>query len=233
MNLNIVRVGMQPHRNTVTHGNGRSYEQSIRMTSGIFETPDEVMEFDKYFVTNYDQKRRDDFVIIRSSNAPPLTETFERINRATSLGKRMIRQCLAVMGARINQDVVSCAADGGCAPDSMDMTFNLDLPLGISDLAEIPELDVKEDGEGLSWLRISTRHFDFDVDNPAMTDRFAPGLGVFISTDSPDATNVDLDHVRWQRADALLTPIDKELPGVLGDISLRSALVALRPGEIS
>lgn len=227
MSLTIAKAETQPNRSTVIRDDGRHLEQSIRMSSGTFETPYDVMEWDKYFTTNHTLKRREDFVVIRTGEVPALDETFARINRAALLGERAIRQCNAVLGARLKPEAAICETDGGCVQSSMDMRFGVELPLEVIDLAEVDELDVKEDGEGLFWLRISNRHLDLYADNPAMTDR--PTLGVFIPTETPGMASAP-EHIRWQYADALLTPTTAELPGALGDMSVRAALLALKPG---
>lgn len=229
MSLTIAKAETQPHRSTAIRGDGQHFVQSIRMSSGTFETPYGDMEWDKYFITNSTLKRREDFVVIRTGEVPALDETFARINRAALLGKRAIRQCNAVLGARLNPEAATCETDGGCVSSSTDMRFGVELPLAVDDLAEVDELDVKEDGEGLFWLRVSNRHFDLYADNPAMSDR-QPTLGVFIPTETPGVANTDPEHIRWQYADALLTPTTAELPGALGDISVRAALLGLKPG---
>lgn len=202
------------------------------MTSGTLETPYGVMEFDKYFVTERTYKKRKDFVVIRTNEVPPLDETFARINRAATLGKRTLRQCDAFLGAKLSQEADVCETGGGCMGSSSNMRFGVELPLAVPDLAEVEELDVKEDGEGLFWLRISARNLDLYADNPAMRNGHST-LGIFIATESPDAANADPNHVRWQYADALLTPTAADLPGALGDVPLRAALTSLRPGTTS
>lgn len=229
MSLTIAKAETQPNRSTAIRSDGRHLEQSTRMSSGTFETPYGDMEWDKYFITNSTRKRREDFVVIRTREVPVLAETFARINRATTLGKRAVRQASVVLGARLKPEAAVCETDGGCVSSSMDMRFGVEFPLAVPELAEVPELDVKEDGEGLTWLRISNRHFDLYADNPAMADR-EPTLGVFIPTETPGVANADPEHIRWQYADALLTPTTAELPGALGDMSVRAALLDLKPG---
>lgn len=233
MSLTITTAETQPSRTTYARNrDGRRTAQSTRMSSGTFETPYGVMEWDKYFTTNHTLKKREDFVVIRADEVPVLDETFARINRAALLGKRAIRQCSAVLGARLSPEAAVCEIDGGCVSGSTDIQFGVELPIAVSDLAEPSELDVKADGEGLFWLRVSNRHFDIYADNPAMTDQQL-SYGVFIPTESPGVTGADPEHIRWQRADALLTPTTAELPGALGDISVRAALLALKPGVIT
>lgn len=229
MSLTITRAETQPNRSTTVRSDGRRLEEATRSSSGTFETAYGDMEWDKYFVTNTTLKRRQDFVVIRTREVPELGETFARINRAALLGDRAIRQCNAVFGARLKSEAAVCETDGGCVSSSMDMQFGVELPLAVSDLAEVEELDVREDGEGLSWLRISNRHFDLYVDSPAKGDR-SHKLGVFIATETPGVASASPEHIRWQYADALLTPTTAELPGALGDMSLRAALLDLKPG---
>lgn len=233
MNLTIIEAETTPNRTTVLKGDGRNLEESTRITTGTLETPYGVMEFDKYFTTKHTLKKRADFVVIRTDNVPALGETFARINRAASLGSRAIRQSNAFLGARLSPKTktAACEADGGCGciQNSSDMQFGVVLPVAVSELAGVSELDVKEDGEGLSWLRIFNRYFDLYADNPAMQDNSTYGL--FIHTESPNMSHINLEHARWWYADALLTPSMAELPGALGDMSVRAALVGLKPGE--
>lgn len=229
MSLTITKAETQPNRSTAIRSDGRRLEEATRMSSGTFETAYGEMEWDKYFVTNSTLKRREDFVVIRTQEVPALAETFARINRAALLGERAIRQCEAVLGAQLKSEAAICETDGGCVSSSMDIRFGVELPLAVSDLAEVEELDVREDGEGLSWLRISNRHFDLYADNPAMGDRNHT-LGVFIPTETPGVASADPEHMRWQYADALLTPTTAGLPGALGDMSVRAALLDLKPG---
>ncbi len=232
MNLTIARAETQPNSSTAIRSrDGRHLKQSTRMSSGTFETPYGVMKWDKYFKTNHTLKKREDCVVIRTDEVPALDETFERINRAALLGERAIRQCTAFLGARLSQETTTLEADDNCTRSSKDWEFGVELPLAVSDLAEVSELDVKEDGEGLFWLRIFNRHFDLYADNPSMTDDEQPTFGVFVRTETPGLASADPEHIRWQYADALLTPITAELPGALGDVSLRAALVGLKPGS--
>ena len=232
MSLTIAKVETQPNRSTAIRSDGRQIEQSTRMSSGTFETAYGEMEWDKYFITNSTLKRREDFVIIRTREVPDLAETFARINRATTLGKRAVRQASVVLGARLKPEAIVCETVSGCVSSSMDMQFGAEFPLSVPELAKVPELDVKEDGEGLSWLRISNRHFDLYADNPAMVVR-DPTLGVFIATVTPGVAGADSEHIRWKYADALLTPTTAELPGALGDMSVRAALLDLKPGVMN
>lgn len=229
MSLTITKIETQPNRSTAIRNDGRRLEEATRMSSGTFETAYGEMEWDKYFVTNSTLKKRKDFIVIRTREVPELAETFARINRAALLGERAIRQCNAVLGARLKPESAVCEAESGCVSSSMDMQFGVELPLAVSDLAEVEELDVAEDGEGLSWLRVSNRHFDLYADNPAMGDHNHT-LGVFIPTETPGIASADPEHIRWQYADALLTPTTAELPGALGDLSVRAALLDLKPG---
>lgn len=232
MSLIITKIDRQPNHRTAIRGDGRRLEQSTRMSSGTFETPYGEMEWDKYFTSNHTMKRREDFVVIRSHEVPDLNETFARISRAANLGKRVVRHCNAVLGARLNTELVAANQDSSCGVNSStDMQFDIELPITVGDLAELSELDVNEDGEGLHWLRISSRYFDLYADNPSITER--PTIGVFIPTEAPDSASAEPKHIRWEYADALLTPTAIDLPGPLGDMSIRAALLGLKPGTIS
>jgi hypothetical protein len=229
MNLTITKAETQPNRSTAIRSDGRRLEESTRMSSGTFETPHGVMEWDKYFITNHTLKTRADFVVIRSREVPPFDETFARLNRAATLGKRAVKQANVVLGARLNPEVAVPEDSEACGVrTSTDMEFGVEFPVGVPALTEVRELDIKEDGEGLFWLRLSNRRFDLYADNPATSEH--PTLGVFIPTETPGVTSADPEHIRWQYADALLTPITAELPGALGDISIRAALLGLKPG---
>lgn len=228
MSLTITKAETQPNRSTAIRSDGRRLEEVTRMSSGTFETAYGEMEWDKYFVTNRTLKRRKDFVVIRTHEVPGLAETFARVNRAALLGERAIRWCEAVLGAKLKSEAATCETDGGCVSSSMDLRFGVELPLAVSDLAEVEELDVRKDGQGLSWLRIFNRQFDLYAYNPAMGGDHT--LGVFIPTETPGVASADPEHMRWQYADVLLTPTTAGLPGALGDMSVRAALLDLKPG---
>jgi hypothetical protein len=231
MSLTIARAETEPNRSTsIRNRDGRQLAQSTRMTAGTFETPYGVMEFDKYFITDHTLKKREDFVVIRTHEVPLIDETFARINRAAALGKRAVRLSNVVFGAKLNKEAAATTDSLTGASSSMDLEFRVELPVTLNDIAEIAELDVQENGAGLSWLRLSNRQFDFYADNPALKGLQGAVLGVFIPTETPNTANVDPEHIRWEYADALLTPSTTELPGALGDVSLRASLLKLKPG---
>lgn len=228
MNLSITRSGTGP---AIRAGNERQLEELTRRTAGTLGSPYGLLEWDKYFVTHRTHKKREDFVIIRTGEVPPLDETFARLNRAAALGKRVTRHASAILGARLNPgNIVPEEAHEGDAPSSTDMKFGIEFPMTVSDLAAIDELDIRENGDGLFWLRLASANGRFEVfaDNPATQEH--PSLAVIVPTETPGAINADPEHIKWQCADALLTPLEAELPGALGDLSLRSALLDLRPG---
>ncbi len=230
--LFITDVETQPVRVSCFNEDGQRLDESTRLTSGTFNTPHGAMEFDKYSTTQHTLKKRVDLLVIRTGEAPPLEETIARINRAAMLGSRAVRRCSVVFGARLNQGAGVCEIDGDRAKNSTDRRFVMNLPLRVSDLAEITELDVQEGGEGLFWLRLSGgSNLEIYADNPE-TQQGNSRLAAFLGTESPNAATANPSHIRWQYADALLTPTAAELPGALGDMSLRAALLALRPGVI-
>lgn len=178
------------------------------------------MHFEKHFIESSD-KDPSERVLIRTHEPPFIGETFQRVNRAGLLGGAALQRAEVILSARTREHEnpeLDCEWD--------EVEYEVELPLHMREFAELPELNVEEDGTGLFWMRLTHPDFDIYTDNPQ--SKSWSTYGVFISVDNE---NANPDHIRWQCADALMTPSNELLPGALGDMSLRLALIEMKAPE--
>ena len=104
---------------------------------------DEVgLEFSKFICRNKSQKRRDDYIVFRTTGeCPSLDESLARLNRATEVGGVRNKTFTVILGAEIDANYPY----NNVGVHSTDFELEVEVPLLLEDFAGVDGLSIEED----------------------------------------------------------------------------------------